>query len=294
MDCNKEKVLNEIDFNTIKNIAFISTVIIGAIHFAWRSLGILYYIKHRDIIHAEKYSLDEEYTSEMRKILKHDKIMVRFDASKDEGFPNAMTPGGNTIIYNADLKALMTHKELIAMFLHEYGHIDKTHNNKLLAFDTSYTILLYSFASVITAIGVPFALLVIWILEYAFGGREFATDLYNIVTSKHQEYVADTYAAKYGYGQHFISAFKKIEQVQRSMVCDHMSNRQCNRIMKDLNKWGTHPRNDRRIKRVTKLILKKHFKTTKDLNLKDLKVSKRKMKKLMNSQEFENVIGNES
>jgi len=150
--------------------------------------------------------------------------------------PNAFNAGGKTCYMTTALYNMLTDKEIISVFLHEYGHYQKLHIYKTASVHFSSSILILAvvdFASIVF-LGLYFPAFVV-ILGLIFG-RSVA-DWY----AKRNELEADEVAVKFGYRDEFISALKKLEAYTRKDVCKKLSKKDCESFFEDLQKNGTHP-----------------------------------------------------
>lgn len=139
--------------------------------------------------------------------------------------PNAFTPGRNFMIITRGLYKMLNDDEVMAVLLHEAGHNAGRHIEKQLAAIGTFALiagqasgLIVAFTAVVMGpIGVYFALIVFFLLLTQ------PMQWYNVTIGRRHEYYSDSYAAKYGYGEHLISALTKLDK----WVNNEMKRRPC-------------------------------------------------------------------
>ena len=165
--------------------------------------------------------------------------IIEISPKKQEKTPVACaTP--NKIFYDKQLKKILTHRELVAVILHELSHIknrDSVTKQVLLAFPF-----------------IPIAMLDSWFLFFLlpFVNKILIERPY----SRRQEYGADSFASKFGYGEELLSALVKITQHYSSKqpkreVKPEIKNSLLFKLIKKLfDLLATHPSLIDRIKKV--------------------------------------------
>lgn len=196
---------------------------------------------HSYILKIRKF--DPKRTTLMKEFLKDDTVEVYMVPDK---LPNAFTEGYTpTMYYTEGLSKILTQKEEMAVYCHEYGHYKEHHIIKQNVGFMGITLALAVLLHYLLKKGLNSWLAIIL---YYLVPQELA----NRLLSKPEEYVADSYAFKYGLGRELASALKKMEAVFRGLICQNFDETQCDRIMQDAAKSSTHPATKDRIDRLMK------------------------------------------
>ena len=188
----------------------------------------------------------EALSNKINEIIKEDNLKVKINKVSGSGI-RAYTTFFNEIFYNSGIKNILNDDEFIAVMLHEACHCF----NKDL---TSFVSLLIKTSIVYDLLfGVLFELLpfkkllfiVKWILMLKSIKR-------NTPDAKASEYAADSYATKWGYGTHLISAIVKIKKFLAKDMKDKFDARSLEDIENELNNMdeAKHPSFLNRIKAV--------------------------------------------
>lgn len=186
----------------------------------------------------------------------------------DTNYVNAFTYGGKNLYITSELFKLLTEREILAVMLHEAGHSSYNHLWKLQAIRQS------GMASILYAIVVvsSFASGPIGVIAY-FTYRFYCMFIVNY-WSRVQEFDADDFAIKYGYGKDLSDALKKLGKAHGNQLGSCTSN-WCKISRKMTILTSTHPELKDRIesalkKSEAKAIFSKERNFTKAL----LKISK--------------------
>ena len=145
------------------------------------------------------------------------------------------------------LLGMLTEKEITAVFLHEYGHYQKSHILKSIGVQYTSSILISAVFNLVALLGVTPLMLFSLVLSMLFG--KSLSDWY----SKRKEFDADEIAVKHGYGKYLLSSLKKIERHTKQQVCKKLSKNDCELYFADLQKNSTtHPTYQKRYEKIMK------------------------------------------
>jgi len=148
--------------------------------------------------------------------------------------PNAFAIKGKTIFITNQLFKLINKDEVIAVALHEVGHLAGNHvYYRSVASSLKFGVVLPCF------VFPPLA----WFLLLSL------TFVQNRTIGRYQENVADSYATKYGYGDQLISALQKMEKYINKMAPDNPIARTLRKIQEVFDE---HPPVRERVERILK------------------------------------------
>ena len=190
--------------------------------------------------------LDKYLTDKMRNLIKDENIEVY---SLKMGIPNAFNRGTSTLYYTVPIKKLLTEKQLMSILCHEYGHYKEKHVFKQLVGSIT--------------IGVGTVSLIYYLIREKHLNEVVGMFLLilspmlnkqisNMLLSRPEEYIADSYATKYGLGKELIDSFKKLQKVQKRLICKKIGNKQCDLKLRQIGALGTHPSFKNRIENILK------------------------------------------
>jgi len=207
----------------------------------------------KSAVKSLRTAVDEKLTAKMRKITSDDSITIMKCLYPDE--VNAFCDGSPNLYYFTGLtvKLKLNTDELISIMLHEYGHLKENHvqiaASKLLISTTMST-------AVMNLINIPAILRIYYtyLLGLLVNFGLIAPVLAR--SNKYMERAADSYPAKYGYKNAFISALKKLKKFMYSEMCPGMTTSECDIYMDDIHRWDEHPTPNERLKDVGGKIIK--------------------------------------
>ena len=131
-----------------------------------------------------------------------------------EKSPNAFCMIKPVVFVTSGLLRYLNDDEVMAVLLHEAGHINNKDLVKTFIANHTLAAMVMSAAAVI---GGPVAVYLVFQLYYLLGIK-IVTVIFNRVLGRFHEKRADSYATKYGYADHMITALEKIEKyVQKEM-----------------------------------------------------------------------------
>lgn len=237
----QEKQLNEI--LGLSSLALISVIVSTTIFIIWNILTfILSSFQFKELIKGRK--LNQEYTNYLREITKDNLVTVYIVKGKE---PNAFMSTSNDCYITNPLFDMLTKKERIAILLHEYAHIEKHHIVKVNGVDVTTGILSYVTMQTMSLMAfgffIPFVTVIVRIIS------SFVANFY----SRIQEYNADDYVVKMGYSKELVSALKKLEKWVRSEICVGIKRKDCEGLLEEISKNGTHPTIKARIEKILSL-----------------------------------------
>ena len=160
-------------------------------------------------LEKRKYAISHKKLTQIIRTITKDNSVNVFIMNIDERM-NAFNLGTSDIYLTKDLFELLTDDEIIAICLHEYGHYYYGHNSEryikfgLTDFISCFVMIPFG----IVSLGIGYLLwgVIIELLQ-EHGYNKVDRKIY-----KPQEYSADSYAKKRGYGKSLISALNKLEQ----------------------------------------------------------------------------------
>lgn len=195
--------------------------------------------------------VDPKYSKKITDIIKDGKKYT-VHIVKDKSLNAFALPIGNHIFIHDFLMDHLTEDERIAVLLHEAYHSKQRHSFKELAYKYPLLYLaLYSgfaISTVATGGSILLALLIMTLItKVGMGG-------YKATVGRIMEYKADSYAAKFGYGDALINALKKIEDYykQFSMVFDRQCGSICRLVEKVDELLREHPETRKRVEKILK------------------------------------------
>lgn len=177
--------------------------------------------------------------------------------SVDDREPNGMTIGKNFIIITRGLYKILNDDELMAVLLHEAGHNTGKHIQKQLAAIGTFAVIAGqagAMVGVATAILVPplamvgvyFAFLIFFLMLGAGMTR------YNVTIGRKHEYYSDSYAAKYGYGEHLITALQKFDKWVNTEMKRRPCGQECKKQIEISESLDEHPSLKDRVENILK------------------------------------------
>ncbi len=192
--------------------------------------------------------LHHNLTNKFRRIVEDDKVEIYYAKSKSI---NAFMVGDHRLFVTVPLMQMLDEREIISVLLHEWGHFKGGHVGKL-----SFTenIISIPLISAMSALMIQFGLptIIITSLFFKWFGRKISRNTVNVILGRRYEYYADSYAAKYGYGQDLIHALRKIDEYFRDIICKDLSEEECQLTMSQGSLFDEHPSLKRRISNILK------------------------------------------
>ena len=245
--------------------------ILSAVYNVIRSLFFTFFFIFIEVksIQLQRKS-NKYYTDLLRKITKDNEVEVYYLKDKE---PNAFNIGTTSLYYTNGLFDLLDNEdEMIAVLLHEYGHYKGSHvwistGTSIIFGDIILTAVVHYFLYSITAGTGAASETVGWFVRFMIElfGKMNIQMFQNLTMGRHFEYVADSYAAKMGYGPELVSSLKKLQKYVEKIVCKGLTKEQCNQRIKDLQAFDEHPELQNRVenildtKTIVSLITGGHF-----------------------------------
>lgn len=227
---NKEEILNEAEPLTTLFLTYL--LVSSLFYITIRLLAFILGSLTFDKIIKKKEELPD-YSKKLSEILNDNEIICY---KIKDNTPNAFNAGQKYCYMTDKLYDMLTEKERIAIFLHEYGHYKNNHHIKIVGFETTFGVLTSATINVILyfTLGViipPIAFIVSLFVSSYLGRR----------ISRAQEHEADEFAAQYGYQQDLIGGLKKIEDWVKLKICKDLKKEDCNQALQVLSENSTHP-----------------------------------------------------
>jgi len=174
--------------------------------------------------------------------------------------PNAFTLGRNFMLITRGLYKMLDDDEVMAVLLHEAGHNAGHHiAKKLAAMGTFAAIAGQAMGAYIAAtVMIPMLPMFAIFIFFLFLGK--GMDLYNVTIGRKHEYFADSYAAKFGYGDQLISALKKLDKWVNSEMKKRPCGPECKKQIELSEKMDEHPSIKDRIENIMNTKLTKILK----------------------------------
>lgn len=216
---------------------------------------------------------NEELTKEIRSITNFNVDVYTVDIPEK----NAYHAGTKRIFITNGLMQMLTHKEIIAILLHECGHYANSDvkKNIFLVNPICNILVLFAMAGIlsITIInGVPGD--EIYLLFKVHDLFQFVKNiLLNLTIGRRAEYLADSFASECGYKSEILSALNKLELWVRGQVCGQSDTKFCDVKMKRLHMFDEHPEFWKRKINIESEDLKYTKKVLKDFNFINVKRS---------------------
>lgn len=187
-----------------------------------------------------------------------------------EDAPNAFTMIRPTIFMTSGLKKIMTAEEVIAVCLHEAGHVQNKDVIKSLSFSTFLQITMAAAISLATTVAGAISLAIVFFLINNLGIREF---IKNRLLGRRMEKRADSWAVKYGYGPQLATALNKLKEWVDTIKGKRPCGRMCKIVGKIDKVLDEHPPIEKRIKKIMEnpeTYKQKGFRETRDYFKKEL------------------------
>lgn len=245
---NKKYLLVE---SSIKKQYVEESVTIAAGLIALRFIMILiYFYKYtNDMMNSAK--IDEDMTKKFNDIIPDKFFKWKLRIIENSNEINAWTVGGENLYITRGLLSLLNHDEVMAVMLHEAGHTKSFHVWQRLALEEGGFLLIMG---LIGKLLIPIIKLFktdpkLAILSYV--GIIMLSPMLELAKkywSRVNEFQADNWAVKYGYGDHLISAFKKMmNEYKKEKPCNNIT---CKLFRKYNDLMSTHPKMQKRIERI--------------------------------------------
>ena len=190
---------------------------------------------------------DNKLSKELNDILKDGKgwnVMIVNDKS-----PNAFCMIKPYVFITTGLMKMLTHREIIAVLLHEAQHINSKDLWVNLIGQNAVLAIVLGAAG---ATGGPAGVYLAFMAYFLLGGSGLTTIIFNRTLGRAAEKRADSFAVKFGYGDDMISALEKIEK----WVEHAMRKRECGVVCQLVDKINAaideHPPIKERIEHVLK------------------------------------------
>lgn len=199
------------------------------------------------------YPIDDDRSMKLRKIVGDDTMIVHSIPSAQ--YVNAFSDGTKHVFYTVPLENMCTERELLAVLIHEYGHYKEAHTSKYIMGEFLFSVvgegIIIGALAVFMAAGFP-----IIIFQVLFQRMGIPAEIYEQLFSKKHEFIADSYAKKFGYQDGLISFLKKLEVEEKRKYCRLLDENKCNEKLQKMHKWSTHPSNKDRVEKLMTKLLK--------------------------------------
>jgi Zn-dependent protease with chaperone function len=191
---------------------------------------------------------DKKLSKKLKSILKDGKDWKVFIIK--DGTPNAFAMVRPYIFLSSGLVRMMNEREIIAIMLHETGHITNMHIWKDVATKSSLIALLFT---TVAALSGPIALGALLFIWFTFETPEMILQGVLMRTmGRAEERQADNIPVKYGYGDDFISSLRKIEKVYQKMLKRHCTTFVCKTRERISSLLDEHPPIKQRVENILK------------------------------------------
>lgn len=264
------KQINAIEtpyFNEVKKLvidltmSFAATLIVISFIIGFMIFIINYLGKDKQEVDVSKMNVEEYYTKELSKITGDNTIKVLYvNNNKLRVYSVGGTP---YIVLYAAMERIFTEREIFAMLLHEYGHLRG-----------GQYVIQRGMELGISTIGVMVIGMIlnkIFKDKFSKNSRMVFTVVLSVITimlvapsldplirkimSKPREYLADSYAVKYGYGEDLKTALAMMEFRALKNLCPTLPKDACREKLEQMiEKAATHPSYQNRIKFAEKLL----------------------------------------
>lgn len=161
----------------------------------------------------------------------------------DSDMYNAWNIGSRKIFITEKLINKLTEREIIAVLLHEAGHYANNDAKKLIFMVNPIGTLVIIFilfgiyAAMLSAgVFIPYLAPILAVMLGFI--KEF---IINKTFGRKYEFLADSFASEYGYGNEMYSALKKLEKEFKKDVCKNLSKDVCNLELQSVQFWDEHP-----------------------------------------------------
>ncbi len=233
----KEEIqeLNKQTKTSLVNVVFIPLLI---------NLSVLFVMFHAYTKLLSKE--DKKLSAQLKKILKDGKDWkVMVIVGKD---PNAFCMVRPYVFISTGLMKMLTQDEVMAVLLHEAGHItNKDIWTDIIAKNSLLSILLGVAGTMLGPMGMGVLLLI-----YFYGGDSFINVIFARIIGRFKENRADSFAVKHGYGDAMASALSKLDKFIKKMLAKEECNKMCQIGRKINDAIDEHPPFKERIERVLK------------------------------------------
>lgn len=200
-------------------------------------LGTLEFIVENYIIPnlSDNYIKSIKYTNKIKQISNYD-IEVYIVKT---GIKNAWNIGSKKLFITDSLMKKLNENEIIAILLHECGHYAN--------YDVQKNIYLVSPLSQILSAYIIFPLvfipggILLAILMRIIMANTIEKLIRKHLHGRKAEFLADSFASEYGYGQHLISALNKLTLEFKKEYCKNKNKTECKFAMDQIYFYDEHP-----------------------------------------------------
>lgn len=229
-----EQIIDEGFLDYLKSINIVGTVLV---HLTVAVVMMLAH--HKKTLRNSR--LNPNLTKKMIDLIGDNKIEVYRTIG---AVPNACTEGVSpNLYYNQALSDMLTEPEMIGVLCHEYGHYKEKHIIKRMLGGLTIGIGINVFLGYFKAKG--FFAFLLNILN-----KILPNTIANLLLSQPEEYVADSYAIKYGYKKELISSLRKLENFAQHAACLDPNTHECEKKMETAARYSTHPSVKNRVEKL--------------------------------------------
>lgn len=188
---------------------------------------------------------------------------------------NAFNMGTPEVFYTESLGNWVDNEnQLISILLHEYGHYKERHVTKAVLrgatlgamFKMTLAAIAYNFLGEFPQMYVTFKN----VLNLFFPSVDASTNYFALIGSRRAEFISDSYARKYGYGNALAQTFRKLEKELKQEVCKNIDSPQrCDDIIREMQEESTHPSYQERIEQLSMVAIKYVMKLKPNMSLRN-------------------------
>lgn len=231
---HNKKLLNEF-YVPIASELLYSLVLVSGLVYVFFKIVQMIYIKIKGISDVSKNEakLLKEISKKVSLIV-NDEIEC-YLITKEKNNLDAFINGSNKAFMTKGLYDILTEREVISVFLHEYAHYKNKHIYKTVGFEATVGFFSITCINFITLyfIGllIPFLTLILMTTGFNFSR----------ILSQKQELEADKFVAEKGYGKDLASSLKKLEKYIKEQICRGITKIQCDKLLDKLHETSEHP-----------------------------------------------------
>lgn len=193
-----------------------------------------------------------KFTKALRKFMKDGKSWNVYIFP--EKIPNAFVIMGKSVFVTQGLAKMMTDREVMAVMLHEIGHLKNKDVLKSVAGSSFLTGLLFGLTAMLT--GPALFLTELW-LYVLLGEKIFVEIFVGRTYGRHAENKADSYAVKHGLADELVSALNKLQKFIDQYRARERKKHPCGKLCQWSEKIGEFLDEHPPMKKRTETILKK-------------------------------------
>lgn len=222
----------------------------------------IYFLRSKLVVFDKKGLLRKrDYELELQDIIKKKHNVKIYIQRRDQGVFNAYAVFDDYIVITQSLEQHLNKREIMAIILHEYGHIINKHVVKsYVAYNFSVLVILGIFNILLNITGAfsatnTFYRILLNIVIVIFGAN-VADIITKRTVGRRYEYIADSYSKKFGYERDMKSALKKLDVYLRKVVCRSVSDNniygaECDKLIERIHTLDEHPPTKNRLEKLS-------------------------------------------